>query len=255
MSAKKTRSAIFITALFIALILFVVAYVTCSFDKEQEAGIEAGAEKKMEKNLKSSVAGWRVYYNDGYKFSIDYPGDWKVQETKYEDLSIHSVYFGEPVNGYFPVMINFYKKPSDIAFEDWIENNTYLSGTFQRGFIESKGALSNYYIDKTAMGGIEAYKVTLLSDTYFFPKVFKGKLDDYYSRCKCDYDAESIYLLKGDVIIGITHINNMNGKKTSNNLVEKGGRYEVESTDKSYLENENIFSNMISSFRFVDSGK
>lgn len=243
-------------SIFIISILVVIFYVSWSFDAIKSGpDTKTGTQKEVEENLASDTAGWKVYYNNDYGFRIDYLADWKVQETKYEDLSTHSIYFGEPINGYYPLMINFYKKPSDVTFNDWVEGNTYLSGTFQRGFVESKGALSNYYIDSIVAGGMDAYKVTLLSDTYFFPKVFEGKLDDYYSRCKCDYDAESVYMLKGDTIIEITFINNMNGKKTSNKLVEKNGRYEVESSDKSYIENKNIFFGMISSFRFVGGGK
>ncbi|MFA6301418.1 MAG: hypothetical protein WC609_03685 [Candidatus Paceibacterota bacterium] len=249
---KNDRSMAILFSLFIVSIMAVILYVSWSFDSiKPEADNKGDVKKELEENLTSDTAGWKVYYNNDYGFRIDYPGDWNIQVTKYEDLSTHSVYFGKPVNGYYPVMINFYKKPSDIPLNDWVEKNTYFSGTFQKGFVESKGMPSNYYIDKATMGGMEAYKVTLLSDTYFFPKVFKGKLDDYYSRCKCDYDTESIYLLKGNAIIGITHINNMNGKKTSNNLVEKEGKYEVESSDKSYLENKDMFSGMLSSFRFA----
>jgi len=253
---KKGRELAILLSLFIVLVAAVIFYVSYSFDRKGPGeDAKTGIKSADGEDLKSDIDGWKVYRNDDRRFRIDHPGDWNLQVTKNEDLSTHSVYFGEPVNGYFPVMINFYKKPQEVAFKDWIENNTYLSGTFQRGFVESKGSLPNYYIDKAVMGGMEAYKVTLLSDTYFFPKVFKGNLDDYYSRCKCDYDAESAYILKDDTVIALTHINNMNGKKTSNKLVEKGGRYEVESLDKAYAESKDIFLKMMNSFRFIQGTK
>ena len=255
MSDKKNindRSMAILFPLFIVSIMAVIFYVSWSFDAaEPEPYIKADVQKEVEKNLTSDTAGWKVYYNNDYGFRVDYPGDWDVQVTKYEDLSAHSVYFGKPVNGYYPVMINFFEKPSDMTLNDWVENNAYFSGTFNRGFVESKGLLPNFYIEKIEAGGVEAYKATLLSDTYFFPKVFKGKLDDYYSRCKCDHDAESVYVVSSNTVIGITLTNNMDGKKTTNILEEKTGRYEVESSDRSYLENKNIFSGMISSFRFA----
>lgn len=253
---KKYRSFAIITAMFIVSVAAVIFYVSWSFDAQKpEAEIKAGVKEEGGLDRASDLDGWKVYYSRDYGFALDYPGAWNVEETKNQDLTVNSVYFGKPVNGYYPAVLNFFKKPSGISLKDWVDKNTYFSGTFQKGFVESKGTLPNYYIDKIMIGGTQAYKTTLLSDTYFFPKVYEGKLDDYYSRCKCDYDSESVYVLNGDMIISLTLTNNMNGKKTSNDLVQRNGRYEVESSDRSYLENKRIFSNMTSSFRFAAVGR
>lgn len=252
MKKKKYGLPKYLFLSFAILIAAVVFYVYWIFDvKKQEADVRADIPERNREEANSDISGWEVYQSKDRRFRIDYPGDWKVQTTKFEDLSTHSVYFGEPVNGYYPVMINFDKKPSEIPLKDWVEENAYFSGTFKRGAIESRGMLSNFYIDEAVIGGKRAYRTELLSDTYFIPKMFSGKLDDLYGRCKCDYDEKSVYLESGDTVISITHINNMNGKETVNHLVEKNGRYEVESSDNRYLENKKVFSDMISSFRFT----
>jgi len=251
---KAERSLLVLFSLFAVSIITVIFYVSWSFDAQRpETNVNADAEIGNFAERKSLTPGWKVYRNKYYKISIDYPGDWKVAETEYEDNTVSSVYFGDPVdtNGYYLVSLEVIKKPSDVSFENWVKNNTYYSGLLMKGFVESKGLLSNYYIDKITIHGMDAYKVSILSDKYFFPKVFNGNLDYYNKECKCNYDRESVYVASGDRIFGITLMNNMNGEKTSNKLVEKGGRYEVETADKTYIKSKEIFSKMMDSFRFA----
>ncbi len=246
---RKNISSVILFLFFAGLAAAIISYVTYGFDVQKRKIV---VEKGNGAGLKSEMAGWNAYYSEDHKFKIDYPEGWKMQVTKNGDLSTHSVFFGEPVKGFYPVMIIFYKKPSDISFKDWIENNSYFGASFKRGYLESQGLLPSHYIDYASVEGADAYRTLTLSDTYFFSKVPMGKLDDIYHRCKCDYDRESVYILDGDSIIGITLINNMNGKETSNKLAEIDQRYEVESSDKSYIESKEIFSKMISSFKLIE---
>lgn len=87
--------------------------------------------------------------------------------------------------------------------------------------MESKGFPSNYYMDEIQVDGNRAFKVTLLSDTYFIPRIYAGNPDRYYFECKCDYDMEPVYFSSGDLIIAVTAIRNMDGQKTKNVLIEK----------------------------------
>jgi len=224
MTTTNPKNTKLLTLIVLLLIILLGAfYLLGNYNKPKPTTNNNQQNNNSSQELKPIISGWKVYENKEYGFRIDYPSEWKAEDVKAGDFPVYAVDFISPkFKEYNPARILFEENTSNLSLEEWVDKNKG-SGHFEKGFLESKGFLPDYYIDEIILGGEKAFKTTFLSEGYFAPIVYKDAEYGPFYECgsSCDFDGEGVVVLKGNTIISIGAGCDMRGSQAQTNSLSK----------------------------------